>query len=602
MTDQIDQIRQKIDIVSLISEYFPLKKAGRNFKALCPFHAEKTPSFIVSPERQIWYCFGACQDGGDIFKFLMRRENLEFGEALRILAQKTGVVLKDFKPSATQKLKEKIYEINHLASEFYHYLLTQHPAGKKALFYLKNRGISEKSVSLFKLGYAPNLWDGLVKFLGQKKGYSLEDLGKAGLVIDASAGQKNYYDRFRQRIIFTLKDWRGNILGFAGRILDPQVKEAKYINTPETPVYTKGDLLYGLDLTREAIKKESQAIVVEGEFDLIQSFQAGVQNVVATKGSALTEGQLNLLKRFTENLALAFDPDLAGEAASRRAIELAEAAGLNMRIIQMGHGKDPDECIRENPSFWFRAVKKAIPLYDFLIDSAFLRHFGKAPERKKKIGEEVLPFLGRIQNEIVKAHYLRKLAQKLEVGEEVLRLQLLKMGKPQTLAETQGPKVKKTISSREEILEEYLLSLFLQGVFALNFALTPIFTEFPPKKISFAHPALKRIFNFLLEFLAKEKERKIAVFGKNLPPELIPSADRLYLLDLGEMGEEKFLREIQKTLRELQKLTLRKKLKKLAEKMKKKPPKELPRLNQEFQKLRNQYLILLKLEKSPSFK
>jgi len=272
MTD-VEQIKQKIDIVSLISEYVPLKKTGANFKGLCPFHTEKTGSFIVSPERQIWHCFGSCQDGGDVFKFLMRMENLDFSESLKILAKRAGVTLTSYQPSKTTELKDRILAANHLASEFYNYVLTSLPIGEKGRDYLKNRQISDNSIKLFKIGYAPNSWDSLIKFL-TKKGFNLAELESAGLVSKSNLGHA--FDRFRGRIIFTLCDQRGNVLGFAGRLLDPEAKEAKYVNTAETPVYIKGNVLYGLDITHEEIKKAGFAVGVEGEIDAIQSYQPGI--------------------------------------------------------------------------------------------------------------------------------------------------------------------------------------------------------------------------------------------------------------------------------------------------------------------------------------
>src|SRR3990167_7304762 len=295
MTD-VEQIKQKIDIVAFISEYVALKKTGANFKGLCPFHAEKTPSFIVSPERQIWHCFGGCNEGGDVFKFLMKIENLEFAEALKILARRAGVTLSGgFAQSRTAELKEKIYEVNHLASEFYQYILTKHPMGEKALDYLKDRKITDSSVKLFGIGYAPQSWDSLSKFL-HKKGYAQELMQSAGLISKSGIG--NTFDRFRGRLMFTLRDHRSNVVGFAGRLLDPDAKEAKYVNTPETSLYHKGELFYGFDITKEAIKKEDSAIIVEGEFDMLSSFQAGIPNVVALKGTALTLMQAKLIKRF----------------------------------------------------------------------------------------------------------------------------------------------------------------------------------------------------------------------------------------------------------------------------------------------------------------
>lgn len=582
--DELEQIKAKINIVDFVNEYVPLKKAGRNFKAPCPFHSEKTPSFIVSPERQIWHCFGACGEGGDIFRFLMKWENLEFPEALRILAKRAGVRLREYTSSDSSRQREKLYEVNHLASEFYHYLLLNHPSGKRALDYILGRGITKKSIELFRLGWAPNLWEGLSKFLIQKKRYKISDLDQAGLLVK---GERGYYDRFRGRLMFALKNHRGEVVGFAGRTLDPQVKEAKYINTTETPVYTKGNVLYGLDLTREAIKKENLAIIVEGEIDLIQAYQAGSQNVAAIKGSALTEGQVSLLKRYTENIALALDADIAGDAASRRGIEIADQSGLNIRVIQLEKGKDPDECLRQDPAAWFRALKKAIPFYDFLIDSSIGRHGRETAEGKKKVGGEILPILAQISNEIVKAHYVKKLAQELEIAEEVILSAMAKVGKKEEVRPAEKGKAQKT--SREEVLEEYLLSLILQSSDPAQ-TMENFFSLAgdPDPARYFLTPVLKKIFTSLLEFLRSRKEKfQISDFVRNQPPELVALIDRLYLQDwprfLGD--EEKMKNEMGKIVKEVKFLALKREMKILSEQIKKaQNEEEVKKLSQQFNK------------------
>jgi DNA primase len=411
MVDQLEEIKRKIDIVELINEFVPLKKTGRNFKALCPFHSENAPSFVVSPERQIFKCFG-CGESGDIFGFLMKTEGLEFGEALRILAKRAGVKLRRYQPSEAEKQKTLLYEINHLASEFYHYLLASHRVGKQALQYLKvKRGIKDETIHLFKLGFAPAMWDGLQKFLVGKKGYQVEALEKAGLVIKSEKG-RGYYDRFRARIMFPLEDHRSNVAGFAGRTLDPRQTEAKYINTPETLIYHKSDLLYGLKQNKEAIKKANAVILVEGELDTLSSYQVGVKNVVAIKGSALTGSQVSLLKRFTENLVLALDRDVAGDQAARRGIEVADQAGMAIKVVKLRGGKDPDEVAQKNASLWKKLVKEAMPVYDYFLDLALTRFKAKTAEGKRAIGKEMVPVLAKISDEIVRSHYIGQLADK----------------------------------------------------------------------------------------------------------------------------------------------------------------------------------------------
>lgn len=567
MTD-IDLIKQKIDIVSFISEYIPLKKTGANFKGVCPFHTEKTPSFIVSPERQIWHCFGGCQIGGDIFKFLMKIENIEFPEALKILAKKAGVKLtQGIQTSKNQELKERIYAANHLASEFYNFLLTKHPIGKSARDYLTNRKISDNSINLFSIGYAPNSWDSLTKFL-TKKGFSEQELIAAGLASKSSIG--NLFDRFRGRLMFTLKDHRGNIVAFAGRLLDNNAKEAKYINTSETPVYTKGDTLYALETTKEEIKKNGFAVVVEGEIDCIQSYQAGVRNVVAIKGSAFTQSQVNLLKRYTENVYLSLDSDFAGDAAAHRGIEIADTAGLNIKVVTFTEGKDPDELIKKNPTLWHTAVKNAVNFYDYIIDSAVKKYNPTDANDSKKIVSEVAKFIAPIENLVVKNHYLKKLSQILDISTSDLNTQLnkeIKINKFNT-SPTALTSPTNTIGepprSRNLLLEEYILSLLLQSPHPSDYLLL---TSTRLKSADFENKNLGKIYELLLDF---QEKFDINSFAKIIPPELIDIFNRLYLQEnnLDFDNDSQILSEIQKTVWELKELALREKLKKISHELK----------------------------------
>ncbi|MFH0863749.1 MAG: DNA primase [Candidatus Gottesmanbacteria bacterium] len=585
MADQLEEIKSKIDIIGFINEYLPLKKAGRNFKALCPFHSEKTPSFVVSAERQIWHCFG-CQKGGDIFGFLMQIENLEFPEALEILAKRAGIrLISSYQMSDISKRKDKIYKINHLASEFFHYLLLNHPSGKAALNYVLGRGVNKKAIDTFSLGWAPNQWDALEKFL-LKKSFTRTEIESAGLIIRST---DHYYDRFRGRLMFTLKDQRGNIIGFAGRVLDPDIKEAhstssgqaKYINTPETLVYIKGNTLYGLDITKDAIKKENQAIIVEGEFDLISSFQAGVANVVAIKGSALTEGHVNLLKRFTENISLALDMDLAGDAAVRRGIEIADNAGLSIKVVKLPQGKDPDECARINSGLWQKAVKSAIPIYDYLIESAMSRFDYQTADGKKKIGDEVIPVITKITNPIVQAHYINKLAKLLSVSEEIISETAKRFTKKQTFSPPTVNIVQSTVS-RLELLEEHLLAYTLQS----KEPKTVVEVNEINKVIDYLiNPALIKCFKLLISYLElNNKEFIISDFVKTLPAELVPIVDRAYLIDLGEIinHQDLYDKELVKTIAEIKKITLKSRLSNLTSHLKESNKQDLDHLSQEY--------------------
>lgn len=524
-----DEIKSRINIVDVIGKRVQLKKTGRNFKGLCPFHNEKTPSFIVSPERQTFHCFG-CGKGGDVFSFVMEYEHVDFPEALEELAEIAGVKLTR-RPGDTPeaKLKQQIFAVNHLASEFYQYLLTKHALGEKARGYLKHRGVTDKSIQTFDLGYAPNNWHALSQFL-KKKGYDDALLDRAGLTARG-------HDMFRGRVMFTLKDHRGNVVGFSGRVLDPQVTESKYINTVETPVYVKSALLYGLDVTRANIQKTNEAIIMEGELDVISSFQEGIGNAVAIKGSALTEGHVNLLKRFTERLTIALDSDMAGDAAARRGIEIADRVGLDMRVVIMPSGKDPDEAARENPVALKKAISEAIPIYDYFIRSATRRFDAGSSYGKKKIGAELLPIFAKIDNPIVQGHYLKKLAGALDATEEDLRETMRKssVGSRQ-LAEKneQAPP-----RSRLEKLELYVLALLLQG------KTKDLSGELTERNLTFTNPAIKKILEHLAAFLVKNSALPagrqaflIKDFADSLPPELISTLDEAFLWDIGDIIED----------------------------------------------------------------
>lgn len=564
MTD-IELVKSKIDIVSFISDYIQVKKAGRNFKALCPFHSEKTPSFVISPERGTWHCFGACAQGGDAIGFLQKWENIEFPEALKILAQKIGVTLSHFAPTQESKKKDIYYEINHLASEFYHYLLISHKLGERALEYLKNRSIKKETINTFGLGYAPESWESLSKYL-IKKGYQASDIYTVGLSIRSESGR--YYDRFRGRLIFTLKDHRGNIVGFSGRKLPPETeKEAKYVNTSETPIYTKGNTLYGLDVTRESIKRTNEAVVVEGEFDLLASFQVGVTNIVAIKGSAFTQGQTLLLKRYTTQLILALDSDFAGNEAAKRGIEMAENVGLSVKVAKISEGKDPAECIAINPGSWKKAVKNAVPIYDFIIDSSFEKYPGESALEKQKIGIETIPFLARIENPIIFSHYLKLLSKKLKVSEESVETALHQFQKKQKVTSVIPETSVKQF--RDVMLEEYILSLIIQAEFP-NEALTIVIKTLTLS--DFHQPGIAKIIELLILYFKTHKEFDIKIFEKVLTPEISSTFDKALLLDIENVLSErgKYDKELIQTAKEIKRMSLRRRLNILSTKIKEK--------------------------------
>ena len=459
--DQVEEIKGKIDIAEVVGEYVPLKKAGRNFKGLCPFHGEKTPSFTVNTELQIFKCFG-CGSSGDVYSFVQKIEGMEFGEVLQTLAARVGVKLESYKPTRMEEERERLIKINVAAAQAYHYLLTKHKIGKKAWEYVKGRGITEEMILKFQMGYAPDGWDFSQKFLVAKKGFLEADVERAGLMVRG----RGVYDRFRERIMFPLANARGQIVGFAGRVL-PGADErsgGKYVNTPETEVYHKSELLYGFDTTRSEIKLAGWAVVVEGEIDMIASYQTGVKNVVAIKGSALTERQVELLRRVCDQIVMALDADVAGDAAARRGIEIAEKAGLTVKIARWKEGKDPGDLAILEPEEWKKAVVEAIPIYDFYLESAVTRH-GLDVVGKKKIGQELLPIWASISDEIVKGHYIQKLAEVVGVKEEDVRAQLNKIANPNTTPgnANQDVVVPLVENTTREMREEWVVKLAILG-------------------------------------------------------------------------------------------------------------------------------------------
>lgn len=559
---ELEEIKEKIDIVPFIQELVPLKKKGRNFVSNCPFHREKTASFVVSPERQIWHCFGACNEGGDIFKFLMKWENIEFGEALKELAKRAGVKLQRVQiEDQGFKKKEKIYEINHLTSEYYHYLLTKHALGEKGRIYLKERGISDKIIKTFQLGYAPNGWRNLGAFL-IKKGYKIDDLEKAGVII--RTGANRFYDRFRGRLIFTLFDHNNNIVGFSGRVLEKETKEAKYINSPETEVYHKGKTLYGLNVTKEEVRQKKQLIICEGEFDVLTSFQAGLGNIAAVKGTALTNDQLRLIKRYADEVILAFDMDVAGNLAAKRAIEMAEDFSLNLKVMKLTTGKDLDESVKLDFPAVKEALKKTVSIYDFLIDSAVEKYPLNDPFSKKKIGEEIVPFLSKIQNMIIKNHYTKKLANILGVAEEAIgaEIEKLKKGKEMAFLEKKADFLQSR-KNRQEVLEEYLLALIVQ---AKNFKENLQFALKNIKIEDIGKLSIQKIFSLL----EKYKEDSLSEIDKVLPRELLDVYNQAYLYDLAFFSEDKikFEEELKRVVSELKKTILKRKISFLTTKIK----------------------------------
>lgn len=559
--DDVELIKEKINIIDLISEYLPLKKSGANFKTSCPFHSEKTASFVVSPERQIWHCFG-CQKGGDVFSFLMEKEGMEFKEALEFLAKKSGVVLK--RTPDKKDSKDRLFEVNLKAQEFYHYILTKHDLGKPALEYLKKRGVSEISIENFGIGYAPNSWESLTKFL-LKRSFSVAEIIQSGLGV---ASKSSCYDRFRGRITYPLIDGKDRLRGFSGRVLTPQ--EPKYINSPQTPIFDKSNYLFGMNLAKGAIREKKEAVLVEGEMDVILSHQAGFKNVVASKGTALTEGQIELIKKYTENISLCFDMDLAGDSASRRGIEIADKAGLNIKVVEIKGGKDAAEVVLEDPKLWQKAVEEAVPIYDYYLSSIARRFDSKSPADLKKIGNEFIPIWAKITDDLIRERYIQKLSSYLKTDEKIIRDKVQK-ARNSVSGDFSQVFQKATLSdnivvagkTRRELLEEYLMVLLLHPPLDLTFV--PNFAETLFLKESFRQIYVL-LFLYLDSISFKSKAFNINEFTQDLPKELLTEIDRLYLTELDSKltDSKNWQKELEGVISELKKALIKASLEKLS--------------------------------------
>jgi DNA primase len=458
----ISQILDRANIVDVIAEYIPLKQAGRNFKAPCPFHHEKTPSFVVNPDKQIFHCFG-CGVGGNVVTFIMKQERMDFPEALRFLAQKTGVSIPitDIRNNQTNEIRQQILSVNELASKWYYQNLLSDKSeiAKTAREYLKSRGLSLESVTKFHLGLALGEWDSLLKFL-RLQNFSASFLEKAGLVI-AKNQSDGYYDRFRERVIFPIFNARTEVVAFGARALD-QNNPAKYINSPETPLYTKGKYLYGLNWAKDAIGRQDAVIVVEGYMDFITPYVAGVENIVASLGTALTVDQIRLIRRYTKNIVMLFDADPAGQAAMLRSSDLLVEEGMSVKVAALSAGEDPDSFVRKfGAQAFLQCVSEAQSLFDFKIKVLLKKYSSGTIEDNAKIAGEMLATLAKFDNAIVQAEYVKRLAQVLMIAPEDLSLEMRKVKStvPRTLSDGV---VRKIVGEPIRPVEYSLLRLMLE--------------------------------------------------------------------------------------------------------------------------------------------
>lgn len=438
--ETIDNILDRLDIVEIISSYIPLKRAGRNLKAPCPFHHEKTPSFMVSMDKQIYHCFG-CGAGGNSLSFLMQYEKIEFLEAIEILAKKAGVEIRRLHGQDREQdlnLKTKLRKINELTSFFYHKNLLALDVSKVARDYLSKRGITEKLVKDMRLGFALDKWDGLLEYL-KNRGINPGLVAQLGLVIAKDNG--GFYDRFRNRIIFPIFDIKSNVIGFGARVLDKSLP--KYINSPETPLYVKGRHLYGLNFSKDKIREKDSCLVVEGYLDFLTPYSCGIDNIVASLGTALTRDQIRLIKRYTHNVVMIYDSDLSGELATLRSLDLLIEEGLSVKVVSLQKGYDPDLFVRKfGPDAFGNKINRAISLFDYKLDFLKSRYDSGNIEHKAKIIDEMLITINKFNNAVVKADYFRRLSHELDVAESAIILEAGKVKKQYSLSHVDGTKEK----------------------------------------------------------------------------------------------------------------------------------------------------------------
>ncbi|MCS5696161.1 DNA primase [Desulfofundulus thermocisternus] len=538
----VESVRQATDIVQVIGEYVRLEKKGKNFVGICPFHQERDPSFTVSPEKQIFYCFG-CGTGGNVFKFLMLQENLTFPEAVYRLARQAGITVprtERHREGTRAWLEEQAWEINAMVRDFYHHFLIHRPEAEEARSYLERRGVSRHTREIFQLGYAPPGWDTLLQFLASRN-CSLHRAVDLGLLTRGERGK--FYDRFRNRLIFPIYNAQGRVVGFGGRVLDDS--QPKYLNSPESPIFNKGKLLFGLHLARAAIREKGYAIIMEGYMDVITAYQHGVRNVVASLGTSLTAEQGHLLSRYTRDVVIAYDADTAGVAASIRGLDLLQQIGFRVRVVTLPEGKDPDEYIRQHGGEkWQQLVETATPLLDYKLNQA-----AKNGGSSASLLAQVLPNLAAMPGEAEREEGIRRVAARLSLSWEAVRDALRRFNKNPGRKWSNSDKIAKNkhniLANAYNKAELFLLQLLLHYPAYVQEVRRRLGESFPRE------PGLRRIFTLVcrgervdpaawMDELNEEEQRLLS----RLLMEKIPGGDPVKIIsDLTRAVERSYLQE-----------------------------------------------------------
>jgi len=482
MSNEVEQIKDRLGVAEVIGEYVKLEKAGVNYKALCPFHNEKTPSFTVNTERNFWYCFG-CQEGGDIFNFVQKIEGLDFREALEKLASRANVELPRYNPQAKKEKsqKQKALEVLELTTRIYQQQLIKNKKSPEVLKYLKSRGFTKESITDFKIGYAPAGWRTVLDYL-IKKDFKLDDIRNTGLIIQRGSGNaqsaENYYDRFRDRIMFPVIDINGKTIGYSARVApennnsssanEQAEKKAKYINSPQSLVYDKSKVLYGLYQARQSIRQTGYVILVEGNADVVLSHSIGVKNVVAVSGTALTEEQVKLLKRYTNKVMLSFDMDGAGQKATKKSIKVCLQNDLQVKIILLDKQyKDVGDVVQSHPEEWRKFIQQAVPIMEYYFQNVFQTYDVDDIQGKKVIVEELLNIIKDIASPIEQAYWLKKLSLKSQTDENLLtnELEKVKLNSREISSATGSVKNKNTELKNENKVETKNISRKVNDVY-----------------------------------------------------------------------------------------------------------------------------------------
>jgi len=594
----VDEVKDRLDIVEVISSYLQVDKAGRNYKALCPFHSEKTPSFVVFPESQRWYCFGACNEGGDVFNFVMKMEGWDFRVALEALAAQAGVELQPPSPAKAQAVEEadQLREVLATAARYYHHLLINAPQAQAARDYVAERGLTGATVDAFMLGYSLPEWDSTRTYLVEQ-GYSLEHILDAGLLVEreadgAAAGSArgtDTYDRFRNRLMIPIRDSRARVVGFGARTLDPD-GVPKYLNSPKTNLFEKSDILFGLDLAARDIRRQDRVVIAEGYLDVMQAHQAGYKTVVAQMGTALTETQLRKLQRHSKRMILALDPDAAGVQATLRGVEVARGAlekewepvfdprglvgyearlGAEIRILQLPFGMDPDDVIRDEPDTWAQLVEEALPVVDFYLRLLIKDIDMEDTKAKAQVVDKLMPVLRAVANPVEREDYLQKIARSLRVDERAVlaRLQASerqhmerrqRRAVPAELQESGHPDEPErdavTIDHPGVVMEGYCLSRLVRRPDLLshvNRALSRRGLQ-AVRPQDFEQPSLRAIFEAWTELLDSRPSVSIEALRDGLPPGVQDQLDFVLAQEAGllalrstvEISDEQLVRDV----------------------------------------------------------